>query len=214
LTGKAGIPINPSVAVIGLLFGRGPAAVPGFVVAVIVNAIQGVLRGRLRSHVGQECLKGVEPAIADLNAAVDVAMRAVGVRVAASSFHGLPSAVFRGFEFPLGVSVPEVGGGNCSPENAPAASGSSVLDVLGPNRGFVSAVADAVPSRSLGSHAGKTCHGEAAKLLSGEVLKSPVSRNRTNLSHAHSPKAGWAKVAGRFSPRSVTCILSKAVVDG
>ena len=57
-------------AIAGLLFIGGPAAVGGFVVAVVIDAVDGVKVGGSGSHVGEEVMEGFAPAGADFDADV------------------------------------------------------------------------------------------------------------------------------------------------
>jgi hypothetical protein len=71
----------------------GPAAVARFIVAIVVRkAINGVLWGWPRPHVGKEVLKGLQPVAANPDAATTI----VWVQsIKAASLHLPPNLVFR-----------------------------------------------------------------------------------------------------------------------
>src|SRR5258708_12147525 len=79
----------------GLLRLRGPAAVAGFVVAVVLDAVDRVLRRRSRPHVRVERRVVVEPTIAHQDAAASVVLVALVVRIEAAFLHRTPDCIFR-----------------------------------------------------------------------------------------------------------------------
>lgn len=76
-----------------LLLPRSPAAVALAVVAVVVLAVDAVLRARPASHVSQEVLKGV-PALADRNTPATVVSELLVLGVIATAEHLAPRTVF------------------------------------------------------------------------------------------------------------------------
>ncbi len=86
---------RPTVSgVLVLLASRGPSAILGRVVAVVINAIDGVRLRRAPAHIGQEVLEGMQPAGANLNPAPAVIREADAFRVIAAGFHREPRRVF------------------------------------------------------------------------------------------------------------------------
>jgi len=78
-----------------LLLWRCPAAVGSFVVAVVINAINAVLRARPRTHVLTKRSKRLSPTVADDNAASTVVgIACMGFRMA-SFAHVLPCEILR-----------------------------------------------------------------------------------------------------------------------
>lgn len=73
---------------------RSPSTVVAGVVAVAVNAIQGVRWRWFGAHVGQEALEGIDPASTNGDAAPTVVAVLRGVRIQASALHGAPRSVF------------------------------------------------------------------------------------------------------------------------
>lgn len=77
----------------GLHHRRGPSAVTGFVVAVVVDAIKGMARRRLRSHVREESRETLGPPGTDRDATPPVPAPGAGLRVAASAQHVPPTPI-------------------------------------------------------------------------------------------------------------------------
>lgn len=79
--------------VLALFQPRGPSAIPRLVMAVVVDAIERVIR-RAVAHVGKKCLKVVSPLLGHTNAATAVVIRVFMARVVAAFFRLKPRAVF------------------------------------------------------------------------------------------------------------------------
>jgi hypothetical protein len=73
-----------------------PMHIAGFVIAVVVYAIQTPALGAL-AHVGEKVLE-VEPSIADLDATATIVLVSGDVWVQASVFHRVPNAVLSGID--------------------------------------------------------------------------------------------------------------------
>lgn len=84
-----------AVAIQALLIPRSPAAISGFVVSIIVDAIEAVFGRWALSHVGQELLKGIQPLIAHPNSPTAVAVVPGVRRVCAAVFGRPPCFVLR-----------------------------------------------------------------------------------------------------------------------
>jgi len=92
-----------------LLFSGGPAAVPRFVVPIIVRvAVDGVVGRRLTPHVRQEVLEGVNPSFAHGDAASTVDPVSVVVGVLAAVEHQSPRGEFSALLSALGVPMGSV----------------------------------------------------------------------------------------------------------
>lgn len=63
--------VNPA-GIAGLLFQRRPPDITGFVVTVIVNAVNGMLWTRTQADIAQKSLKRITPSVTDTNAATTV----------------------------------------------------------------------------------------------------------------------------------------------
>ncbi len=85
-----------------------PSAVCRFVIAVVVDAVNRMIRRRSMSHVGQECLERLAPSVAHANAASAVIAPFVGSGIHASFADTKPHVELGS----AGVSV--TGGGNRS----------------------------------------------------------------------------------------------------
>jgi len=82
-------------SVLSLLYRSCPSAIDWFVVAVIVNSINRVLWAWLFAHINQKVRKRLQPALANCDASSSIAVIVRSARIAASSLHFFPSAVFR-----------------------------------------------------------------------------------------------------------------------
>src|SRR5690606_5073733 len=63
--------LDTAPPVVRLLFWSRPPAIPGLIVALVVDAVK-TGSGRPLTHVGEEALEAVQPAVADRNAATAV----------------------------------------------------------------------------------------------------------------------------------------------
>jgi hypothetical protein len=93
-------------AVVELCLAGGPPTVSGLVVSVIVDAVDAVLRGGTRPHVGQEVLEVVTPALADTNTAPAVLRVSRVTRIQASASHIPPRRDLRRLRAPVCSSLP------------------------------------------------------------------------------------------------------------
>lgn len=84
------VPISPRAQTVhALLAPRRPSAVLGRVRSVVVDAVEGVLRGGLRSHVGKEGVEATTPAVAYRDPSAAVGGVATMRRLLASSDHAV-----------------------------------------------------------------------------------------------------------------------------
>ena len=81
--------------VMSLLLARCPAAIPRFIVAVYVNAINGVLWGRLTAHVGEKCGVVIAPLVANRYPATAVILPFDIIGGEAPLFYSAPCSIFR-----------------------------------------------------------------------------------------------------------------------
>lgn len=140
---------NPMVGahVVGLFRWGRPSNVARLIVTVRVDTIHRVLRAWLRTHVGEEVLERVSPAITNADAAPTVVLVSGRAWVVAAVDHPRPSSIFRrlaramcacGFAASLGTQ-------------AAAGSGCPERQCLLANGAFLAAVASASPEAN-GSH--------------------------------------------------------------
>lgn len=78
-----------------LFFGRGPAYVARFIVSVVVDAVDAVLRGRFRTNVGYKRLKTITPFFAHGDAPTAVTRPRFSARVMTTLLRMFPATVFR-----------------------------------------------------------------------------------------------------------------------
>lgn len=93
------LPANVAGAVARLLFSGRPLAVPGRVIAIVIDALNRE-PWRARPHVAQEGIKR-GPAPANLDASSAVATKVRGAAVVAAIAHALPDLVFAGVRSPV-----------------------------------------------------------------------------------------------------------------
>lgn len=90
-----------AAAVEGLFRGSSPAAIPGGIRPIVVDAVNAVLRGGTRTHICKEGFKGVRPFRADRDATPAISLERVTVGVQAATFQTRPDIVFRRGTHPM-----------------------------------------------------------------------------------------------------------------
>lgn len=99
LTNRHGSVVVRDVTTVGAviaLFSNGrPSAIVRRVIAVVVNAVDGMFRGWARSHVLIEGIKGIAPTLTNLNAPAAIARVSIYCRIVAAIQHRIPRRVFR-----------------------------------------------------------------------------------------------------------------------
>lgn len=86
----------PTAACVSALLFRGsPSAVTRLIVAVIVNAVKLVFERWLKSHIGQEVFKAVDPTVTNLDTPPAPLFKARDIRCQAALLHTLPCNVLR-----------------------------------------------------------------------------------------------------------------------
>ena len=125
--------------IIRLLKDGCPAAILRRVVAIVVAAINGVLRRGPGTHVRKESLKGLRPAFANHDPSSTVMFPAGVMRVPATVFHLLPAAILHSF-----VSAVL---SHCSQPQAATARGVSRPQINPRYGGCLAAIAATFPER-------------------------------------------------------------------
>jgi hypothetical protein len=168
-----------------------PTAIAGFVMAIIVDAVQGS-PGRTIAHVSQECLERLTPSLADGNAPAAIPEIGAMAGVGTSLNHPMPRAVRPCSAAALSVPVlywplPAP----CVPTGlAPARF--AVGQLAATNLMNYAAGASAVPVRMSPPHAGKGHDVPQAKRSACKVYKSGMSVEwgwgKIVLSHVRPPR--------------------------
>lgn len=163
------LPLGIRSPVCGLLLPRGPAAVAGFVIAVVVDAIQRQAR-RWFAHILEEGLEAVPPPGADGDPAPAVILKRFFVRVVAALHHSVPSAVRMAW---LAVPIMPVSSSRPAGVTAEAAarSGMAIAQSDTVHAGPCPAVAQAMPSPAAVLIAIGSAGGQAAKALTCDIIK-------------------------------------------
>jgi hypothetical protein len=136
-----------------------PAAVARLVIPARSQAVNGVPRSRLRTHVGKECAEVVQPSLAYGDALGSVSRPCSVVRVRAALLHGHPRVVFGRSVSSCGVPVladlfhrqiDESAAERINPlaRRATTTHGLAVPESSGERDLFVAAVAETPPARS------------------------------------------------------------------
>ena len=131
-----------------LLFSRGPTAVAGFVVAVLIGpTVNGVVFAGTLAHVGKEVVKRVSPTVANYNATSAIAVVSNVIGIVTPGTHSIPSVV-RSSGSPVATMTM-----SCRPLsrniflNATARLSVSINEIAANNRYIVSAIASTQPSK-------------------------------------------------------------------
>ena len=99
-------------AIVGLFSRCGPTAIRGFIVAVIVDAINRVFRAGTWPHVVQKLFKRVQPCLADVNATAAVVGIALNVGIQTAFAHVVIGTIFRARSVASRVSMNITDGGD------------------------------------------------------------------------------------------------------
>jgi hypothetical protein len=182
----ASIPSDQPVAsrVCGLLLAGGPSAVARTVGAVVVNAVQGVVRRGARTHVAQERGK-VGPLWADDDATAAVTGPTAGARILASCVHSLPSHVLSGDGSLIHVSLRQR-----SAHQATTRLRQTAPQVARHHFPFSSAVATAKPFGSFGRISNNRDDRPVVESLPCEVNAS----HSTSVCHCYAMSASTGRV--------------------
>lgn len=89
------IDINPfyKPGISRLLARKSPAAIAGFIISIIINAINGMAQGRPAAHVRKKCLETISPAFANLDAPSSPSCIARVIGIVAAKFHLCPDTM-------------------------------------------------------------------------------------------------------------------------
>jgi hypothetical protein len=95
--------VRPTIST--LLLNRGPPTVTRLIVTIIIFPVNRILRPRLKPHVCQEILEGVQPAIAHLDTATAITEVALVIGIGAALDHAIPSLKFRKVALAMSRSI-------------------------------------------------------------------------------------------------------------
>jgi len=186
--------------VVVLLLRRFPTAIAFFVVAIIVSPSY---RGSFewsRPHILKEVLEGLQPAVANSNAAVAVVSEPRVIRIAASCLHILPATVLRR------LAIGSVGCVSMSSVSAPCAArlGSTIAECDTHDDQFSAALTSAVPIRTtvrLKRFASVAKNSELSVDVPSFIFHSWINSQRTTLATAF---------AAEYTPRTVAPLAATA----
>jgi len=175
-------------AVLGLLCSRSPAHIAGFVMAVVVFAVEGVPAARPTTHVGQEGLVALAPAGTDANWRPSAAVVAPELRfwVVAPRQHAAPGSVFDGSSR---FTVCDVASSATTRSNRARAQRVDILDAL-LAAGATTRNPD-LPITGVTNRA--ACNDESAKLRA--LPRHSITRLQTALNLSAQAAAGSAQAA-------------------
>ena len=167
----------PGASITRLLQPCGPATVAGPVVAVVVDAVDGVSPGWPRPHVLVERREALAPSRADLNSSAAVVAISGCQWISTSPKHGVPARVFGEVPAFAGAAVDEPV--LASPKRAAACLRRTLVrDLVDASREPASATATENVPAAERRRVGETQHADAL-----ELATDPVSRRGT-VSHA------------------------------
>jgi hypothetical protein len=161
-------------AAVGLFLRRSPFAVSGFIVPIIVNAVNGMLSRWPSSHISQKILKALLPLGANSDPAPAVPVIALVLRVTAAIIHRNPSAVLGSPyrpRFPVNARQNRSG---CRDLSSKAPTALHVLSLQIGRCGIddFSANADTEPASGVAFLVGsRTSNGQASKSLTRKVVE-------------------------------------------
>jgi len=155
-----------------LLLWRRPATIARFIVAIIVDAVNRVLRSRRKSHVSKKCFKGLSPTTTDANTSAPI-IRVRRSRLGmATAFHRTPYVVnrrvrhtVRGHPFSCYLSSDTV-------SVAAATFVSPPLERIGANCFYVSTITAALPVVFVPLASGVFKHEQSIKTSPCQVFES------------------------------------------
>lgn len=162
--------LNPYVirSISHLLFSGSPSAILRRIRAVIVDSVNAVFRRWTATHIGQEVVERIKPALAESDA-TDVATGIVALGIKTTGLEVAPSAIFRARIFTDGFAVSGHGcAGDLLPEAA-AGFRDSVLKARGGNGSDRAAITSAFPKCRITSSTLQHC--PTPNTLSCKILK-------------------------------------------
>ncbi len=193
----------PVITIYILDFSSRPAAISGLVIAVVVDAINGMISGRSRPHVGEKIFERIRPSLADSNSTTAIETVVLIVGVVAAAFNALPAGVFSS----TALSVPSVDSA------ASAASASFCISPSqrrGINRQFLSAIAFTEPEHSRVSAMREPQSNEFSESKSRQVFESSWTMDKLRISHDAISQIGCevVRAGGRVRVRSARLIMA------
>lgn len=133
-----------STSVSRLLFRCRPSAVFRAVVAVVVDAVKRRAGGP-RADIGKKVFKGLQPAVADFDAAASVVLVFFVLNITAPLFHHAPCSVFGSPNPSSGVAVRQTFGGIQFSLQAPARLRDAAAQAISRHDRLLPAIAAALP---------------------------------------------------------------------
>ena len=159
-------------AIVALLLWGGPSDVSGAVVPIHVDAVNGVLRSRTSTDVGEERGERSAPASADADSTAAVSGEVCNVRIGAARDHVAPDTVLQRSAIADSMAVSPI----CVTESdrplqveAAAAPGAAADQTLPCRNPFGPAAADATPHGVLVVHADEGHDSKTTELTAYEV---------------------------------------------
>lgn len=156
--------------VVALFNRRGPSAVGRLIVAIHINAVNGVLAARALAHVCKEAVKRFPSwRVGDTSTSVVGPLVVPGV--GASGFHVAPAVVSSSPVSTIGVAVRQASRNSAFDIETSTGYGFPEGETARCNRGGCTALTNAIPMRSSAPILGSINDNPAPKTPSGKVLK-------------------------------------------
>lgn len=177
-------------AIVLLRFLSRPSTITRFIVAVILSAVNGVLRSWPLAHVGKKIFKRVKPAFANRDTASAVVLEAVVLRAGTTANHAVPALVSAARCGSAGMAVFEVPGGCPVAQEAPTTLGAARDEVDAQCHDDVATIADALPLR--------VAVGIRPHRASNEQSFKPLTYHINEFGHNQSIREGRDVVNGGY----------------
>jgi hypothetical protein len=167
---------NITSPIVGLLFVCHPFAITRFVMAAIINSINGVLRRWFWPHVIIEILKGLAPPLAYYDSTAAVVLIVSAIFVVASSQYPAPSPMLRGVSHTVNLGTIGVAYATTSRRLASC-------QVRPGDNSLIAAITSAQPRCPVGMIAHVSQYQPAAKAAVSQVLYSFAWNGYNRISH-------------------------------
>lgn len=162
-------------SVICLLRTSRPSAVAWFIVSVVVDAVNRIIKAGAFAHVIAKCFERIKPSIAYCNSTFSVAFKAGCQRAKASIFHAMPRTISRRIGFPVRDAAFSRDVYGKAPTTSATLANRLITQVGTGPKTFVAARAQTVPDYEvLGVSARERNDGESAESLPSEVENSVI----------------------------------------
>lgn len=172
-----------------------PSAIARLIVAVIVNALKGMLRRWLWPHVGQEILKRVAPMFANRNTTSAVAGISLVTGVEATLLHITPDLIFARARLPVCGEKLDSALNDAFALETTAALRLAASERATAHNQLSAAIATAIPAGVVGAGGMNADHSQTAVAVSSPVYETVRAWGKLLFSHIVPPVYGVVRTA-------------------